>query len=68
LKLKVENFRLSMASYRIAMTLHKWMSFFGLDLPDLRMPAPAAARLQFFPPILGIGKLVSVFFSTWREH
>lgn len=57
-----------MASYRIAMTLHTWMSFFGLDLPDLRMPAPAAAGLQFFLPILGIGKLVSVFFSTWREH
>jgi len=37
-----------MASYRIAVTLYTWMSFFGLDLPDFRMPAPAAAGLQFF--------------------
>jgi hypothetical protein len=68
LKLKVENFRLLMAAYIIAMTLYTWMSFFGLDLPDFRMPAPAAAGLQFFLPVLGIGKVVSLFFSTWREH
>ncbi len=68
MKLKVENFRLSMASYRIAMTVYTWMSFFRSDLPAFRMLAPAAAILKKFLPILGIGKLVSVFFSTWREH
>jgi hypothetical protein len=57
-----------MASYRIAMTLYTWTSFFGLDLPDFRMPAPASAGFQFFLPILGIGKVASLFFSTWREH
>jgi hypothetical protein len=29
------------------------MSFFGLDLPDFRMPAPAAAGLQFFSSYFG---------------